>query len=127
MHYLPSLNRQLRIPEELSCRKESTWRMTSVRARLSRTKIQCLASPQDALDTWKQDKRKAIAESADFLHDLYGGVHDEALAAMNIDDHKDPGAVDWLTVKGLAPYEAIVRLFRSAGTCLLYTSPSPRD
>ena len=80
--------------------------------------FQSLASPQDSLELWKKDKRKAVMEAADFLHDLYGGVYDSALAAMNIEESKDPGEVDWLTVKGLQPYEVIVRLFRSAGTAV---------
>ena len=73
---------------------------------------------QDAIDLWKQNKRKAVQETADFLHDLYGGVFDGALAAMNIEECKDPAEVVWSSVKGLTPYEGIVRLFLSAGTAV---------
>ena len=81
-------------------------------------KFQSLATPQDALDLWKQNKRKAVAEAADFLNDVYGCVYDDALAAMNIEESKDPAQVDWNSVKGLEPYDNIVRLFRSAGTAV---------
>jgi hypothetical protein len=76
--------------------------------------FQILASPQEAVDEWKQNKRKPVAEAADFLHDLYGGVYDKALEAMNMSECKDPSEVNWNTVKGLKPFEGIVRSFRSA-------------
>ena len=59
-----------------------------------------------------------MSETADFLNDLYGGAHDAALAAMNIEESKDPSQVDWTTVRGLELYGNIVRLFRSAGTAV---------
>ena len=80
--------------------------------------FQTLASPQDSLETWKKNKRKAIAEAGDFLNDMYGCLYDEALAATNIDECKDPSEIQWTSVKGLGPYETIVRLFKSAGTAV---------
>ena len=77
--------------------------------------VQSLASTQEALESWKQNQRKAVALAADFLHDMYGGIYDTALAAMNIDECKDPSQVDWSTVKGLTQFEPMVRFFRSAG------------
>ena len=62
----------------------------------------------------RQNKRKPVAEAADFLHDVYGCAYDNALAAMNISECKDPSEVNWSTVKGLKPFEGIVRSFRSA-------------
>ena len=81
--------------------------------------------PQNRIDLWKQNKRKAVQEAADFIYDLYGGVYDGALAAMNIEECKDPADVTWSTVKGLTPYEAIVRLFRSAGTAVSCAAAEP--
>ena len=81
-----------------------------------------LASPQDAVDEWKQNKRKPVADAADFLHDMYGGVYDKVLAAMNISECKDPSEVNWSTVKGLEAFEGIVRSFRSACSAVSCTA-----
>ena len=45
----------------------------------------------------KKDKRKVVAEVADFVHDLFGGLYDTALDKTNIKDHKEPASVDWST------------------------------
>ena len=66
------------------------------------------------MDEWKKNKRKPVAEAADFIHDVYGGAYDNALAAINISECKDPSVVNWGTVKGLKAFEGIVRSFRSA-------------
>ena len=44
---------------------------------------------------WKAERKKVMRDLADFMHDLYGGVHDTVLDKLLIEDHKDPFSVDW--------------------------------
>ena len=85
--------------------------------------FQSLASPQEAMDEWKQNKRKPVADAADFLWDVYGGVYDKVLEATNMSECKDPSEVDWSTMKGLkGSFDGIVRGFRSACSAVSCTA-----
>ena len=44
---------------------------------------------------WKAERKKVMRDLADFMHDLYGGVHDTVLDKLLIEDHKDPFSVGW--------------------------------
>ena len=86
----------------------------------------CLASSQaDAIETWKKDKRKAITDSADFLHDLYGGLHDTILAAINIEECKEPVKFEWASVRGFKAYEDVVRQYRTPAIAV--SSPAAEE
>ena len=43
---------------------------------------------------WKAERKKVMRDLADFMHDLYGGVHDTVLDKLLIEDHKDPFSAD---------------------------------
>ena len=75
-------------------------------------------SPEDPLDVWRKDKTPVIAESAEFLYDLYSGVYDSCIAVHNIYECRDPSALKWHQVKGFNVYKTIMGMYRSARTAV---------
>ena len=53
------------------------------------------ADELNKFERWKAERKKVIRDLADFLHDLFGEVHDIVLEKIPLEDHKDPFSVDW--------------------------------
>ena len=74
------------------------------------------------IDKWKNDKKKIIREIADVVHDLYGGVHNDALDKINIEEHKDPLSMDWASGVVIPPCTIIARSVRVSASSISSTA-----
>ena len=53
------------------------------------------ADELNKFERWKAERKRVIRDLADFLHALFGGVHDTVLDKISLEDHKDPFSVEW--------------------------------
>ena len=76
------------------------------------------AAEEAPIDTWKSDKKKTIPENADVVHDLYGGIHNDALDKINIEEHKEPLSMDWGKGDVIPPCASIARSIRVSASAI---------
>ena len=80
------------------------------------------AAEEAPIDTWKSDKKKIIREIADIVSDLNGGIHNDALEGIKVEEHTSPLSIDWGQGEVIPPCANIARSIRVSASAISSTA-----